>query len=96
VVPKLGVNYPLGVICESSGGNAEPKILLFYIVSDNCEILRVIRCNHYLDLGNGSNKFGNQYLKCLIFNRIAKSHLFISKEQPLAHQKTIKMLQKCR
>jgi len=26
VVPKLGVNCPSGVICDSSGGNAEPKI----------------------------------------------------------------------
>jgi len=23
--PKLGVNYPSGVICNSSEGNAEPK-----------------------------------------------------------------------
>jgi len=25
VVPKLGVNYLLGIICDSSEGNAEPK-----------------------------------------------------------------------
>ena len=25
VVPKHGVNYPPGVICDSSGGNVEPK-----------------------------------------------------------------------
>jgi len=25
VVPKLGVNYPPGVICDSSGGNTEVK-----------------------------------------------------------------------
>jgi len=25
VVPKLSANYPPGVICDSSGGNAEPK-----------------------------------------------------------------------
>ena len=25
VVPKQGVNYPLGVICDSFGGNVEPK-----------------------------------------------------------------------
>jgi len=26
VVPKLWVNYPPGVICDSSGSNAEPKL----------------------------------------------------------------------
>jgi len=25
VVPKLGVNYPPGVICDSSGAQGEPK-----------------------------------------------------------------------
>jgi len=28
-------------------------------MSDHCEILRIVRHNRYLDLGNGSNKFGN-------------------------------------
>ena len=65
VVPNLGVNYPSGVACDSSGSNAEPKTMLFfiYIMSDNCEILRVLRCNRYLDLGNGSNKFGNHCVR---------------------------------
>jgi len=33
--------------------------MLFYIMCDHCEILRVIRLNCYLDLGSGSNRFGN-------------------------------------
>ena len=35
--------------------------MLFYILSDHCEILGVIRHNRYLDLGNGSNKFGKHW-----------------------------------
>jgi len=35
--------------------------MLFCIMSDHCEIFRVIRHNYYLDLGNGSNKFGNHF-----------------------------------
>jgi len=31
----------------------------FYIMSDHCKILWVIRPNHYLNLGNGSKTFGN-------------------------------------
>jgi len=78
VVPKLGVNYPPGVICGSSGGNAEPKpqccSVLWAITGKDifnrkCEkfSLRVIRHNRYLDLGNGSKKFGNHWSKMLIF-----------------------------
>jgi len=33
--------------------------MFFYIMSDHCKILWVIRHNHYLDLGNGLKKFGN-------------------------------------
>jgi len=29
-------------------------------MNDNCEILWVIRPNRYLNLGNGSKKFGNR------------------------------------
>jgi len=29
------------------------------------KIMKVIRHNHYLDLGNGSNKFGNHWSKGL-------------------------------
>ena len=60
VVPELGVNYPLGVICKFCGGNAEPRAQccsVFFCLGRR--ILRVIRHNGYLDLGNGSNKFGN-------------------------------------
>jgi len=32
-------------------------------MNDHCEILKVIRNNRYLDLGNGSNKFRNHYCK---------------------------------
>ena len=32
-------------------------------MSDHCELLRVIRHNRCLDLGNGSNKFGNHCSK---------------------------------
>jgi len=46
VVLKLGVNYHLGVICNSSRGNAEPKpqccSVLFFLWR---KILRVIRHN---------------------------------------------------
>jgi len=47
--------------------------MLFCIMSDHCGILRVIRHNHYLDLGNGSKKFGNHW-----FNRyaISRSNLY--------------------
>jgi len=42
------------------GGTRRTKTtMLFCIMSDHCEILRVIRHNRYLDLGNGWNKFGN-------------------------------------
>jgi len=37
--------------------------MLFCIMSDHCEILRVIRDNRYLDLGNDSKKFGNHWPK---------------------------------
>jgi len=33
--------------------------MLLDIMSDHCKILREIRHNHYFDLGNSSNKFGN-------------------------------------
>ena len=70
VVQKLGVNYPPGVIHDSSRANAEPKphrcSVLWAITAKEtfdlkCEtfLLRVIRHNRYHDLGNGSNKFGN-------------------------------------
>jgi len=32
-------------------------------MSDHCEILWVTRPNRYLDLGNGSNKFGNHWFR---------------------------------
>jgi len=32
-------------------------------MSDHCEILWVIRPNRYLELGNGSKKFGNHCFK---------------------------------
>ena len=62
VVPKLGVYNPMGVICDSSGGNAETKSqcssVLWAITAEEtselkCEsfLLRVIRHNRYLDLG---------------------------------------------
>jgi len=35
--------------------------MLFYIMSNNCDMWRVIRRNRYLDLGNGSNKFANHF-----------------------------------
>ena len=61
VRPKLVINYPLVVICDSSGDSVEPKpqCCSVFIMSDHCEILRVIRHNRYPGLGNGSNKFGN-------------------------------------
>jgi len=72
VVPKLGVNYPPGVICDSSRGNAKSKshccsvlwaITAIEIFNLKCKkfLLRVIRRNRYLDLGNGSTKFGNHW-----------------------------------
>ena len=41
------------------------KKMLLYIMSDYCEILRVIRHNRYLHLGNGLNKFGNHCFKSI-------------------------------
>jgi len=78
VVPKLGINSPTGVICGSSGGNMEPKpqccSVLWAITGKEifdmkCEkfSLRVIRYNRYLDLGNGSNKFGNNWPRTTLF-----------------------------
>jgi len=40
--------------------------MLLCIMSDHCEILRVIRHNRYLDLGNGSKKLGNHWSKLKI------------------------------
>jgi len=61
VFPKLGANYPLGVMCNSSRGNAEPTpqccSLLFFLWR---KILRVIRHNRNYDLSSGSNKFRNR------------------------------------
>jgi len=34
------------------------------------KFLKVIRHNHYLDLGNGSNKFGNHWLKTSVHKHI--------------------------
>jgi len=65
VVLKLGVNYPLRIICDSSGDNAESNPQCFFIMSDHCEILRVIRHIRHLDLGNRSNKFGNRWFRHL-------------------------------
>ena len=64
VFPKLGANYLLGVMCNSSRDNTEPKpqrcSVLFFLWR---KILRVIRHNRYYDLINGSNKFGNHCAK---------------------------------
>ena len=51
--------------------------MLFCIVSDHCEILRVIRHNRYLDQGNDSKVFGNHW-----FNRyrISQSNLHSLRE----------------
>ena len=59
IFPKLGANYPLWVMCNSSRDNAEPKpqccsVLLFLWR----KILRVIRHNRYYDLSYGSNILG--------------------------------------
>ena len=74
MVPNLGVNYPPGAICGSSGGNAEPKpqccsVLwaitgkeIFDMKSEKF-LVRVIRHDRYLDLGNVSTKFGNHCFK---------------------------------
>jgi len=63
VVPKLGVNYLQRVICNYLGGvtwNQNHNVVLCYERS-----LRYIegnlRHNRYLDLGNGSNRFGNHW-----------------------------------
>jgi len=49
---------------QSFGGLCGTKAtMLFCIMSDHSQILRVIRHNRYLDLGNGSNMFGNHCFK---------------------------------
>jgi len=47
--------------------------MLFCVMSDHCQILRVIRNNRYLDKGNGSKAFGNNW-----FNQfeISQSNLY--------------------
>ena len=87
VVPNLGVNYPQGVICDSLGGNAEPKphccsvswaIIAKEIFDKKCKkiLLRVIRHDRYLNLHNGSKKFGNHW------HRVWYEHLsFVIKRQ---------------
>jgi len=80
VVPKLGVNYPPRVICDFSGGTAKTTtysqnhiVVLYYerSLQKNFDLkcekfwLRVIRHNRYLDLGDGSKKFGNRWIKVL-------------------------------
>jgi len=53
--------------------------MLFCIMSDHCEVLRVIRHNRCLDLGNGSNKFGNHcFNSFLILLNLGK---YLSPEQ---------------
>jgi len=37
--------------------------MLLHIMSNHCEILRVVRHNRYLHLGNSMNKFGNHWGK---------------------------------
>jgi len=65
----------LGVTCDSLMGNAEPKpqccSVLWVITAEEIFdlkyekfLLRVIRQNRNLDLGNGLNKFGNHWCKC--------------------------------
>ena len=41
--------------------------MLFCITSDYCKILRVIKHNRSLDLGNGSNKFGNHCFRASLY-----------------------------
>jgi len=42
----------------------EPKAtMLFYIMKNHSQVLRAITHNRYLDLGNGSNKLGNHWLR---------------------------------
>jgi len=57
-LPKWGKLHP-GVICDFSGYRGTK--MFFCFMSDHCEILRVIRHNRYLDLGNGSKVFGNNW-----------------------------------
>ena len=40
---------------------------MFFYYNDLCEILRVIKHNRHLDLGNSSNKFGNHWFRHLNF-----------------------------
>jgi len=62
----MGVNYPPGGKARFFGGNAEPKPQCCSVLwADHCAILRVIRHNHCLGLGNGSNKFGKHCFKWL-------------------------------
>ena len=66
VLPKLKVNHPI-----TAGGNmrifkgqcGNKTTVLFCIMSDHCEMLRGVKHNRHLDLGNGSNKFRDHYFK---------------------------------
>ena len=60
------------------GGQCRTKnTMLSYIMSDNCEILRVIRRNRFLDLGNGSNKFGNHCFIRYVFLLCHSKYSFV-------------------
>jgi len=54
------------------GGTAEPKCCC--IMSDNCEILRVIGHNRYLDWGNSSKVFETTGLTDLQLVRVICIH----------------------
>jgi len=72
VVPKLGVNYPSRVLCDSSMSNAEPKsqcLSVLWVITakeifdlkNEKFLLGLITQNHYVDSDNVSNKFGNDW-----------------------------------
>ena len=61
--PSWGKLPPLRGNMRFLGGSCGTKTKMFCVMNDHCEIWRVIRHTRYLDLGNGSTKFGNHWCR---------------------------------
>ena len=63
VVPKLGVNYPSGEGAVTRNQNQCCSVLW----AITAKYWGQLRHNHYLDLGNGSNRFRKHWLNRMLF-----------------------------
>jgi len=67
--------------------------MLFYSLNDHCEILRVIRHNRHLDLGNVSNKYRNHCFITIV-NKLRRADMFCVALQ--VEQQYLKWIATCR